>query len=40
MNPKISEYYNKEQAENYEKNRNKPIWHSEIDYFNHFKKKN
>lgn len=39
MNPKISEYYNKEQAENYEKNRNKPIWHAEIDYFSHFKKK-
>tara|TARA_X000000950_G_C13918412_1_gene662105 strand:+ start:377 stop:1066 length:690 start_codon:yes stop_codon:yes gene_type:complete len=33
MNTKISKYYNKKQAEEYETRRNKPIWKAETDFF-------
>ena len=33
MNIKISKYYNKRQAEEYEVRRNKPIWRAETDFF-------
>jgi ubiquinone/menaquinone biosynthesis C-methylase UbiE len=37
LNIKISKYYNKKQAENYETSRNNPTWHAESKIFNEIK---
>ena len=39
MNSKISKYYDKKQAEDYEIRRNNPIWHAESEVFEKIKKK-
>jgi len=39
VNTKISKYYDKKQAEDYEIRRNNPIWHAEGEVFNKIKKK-